>query len=258
MPNDDQTRPLGTQAEGVFASGGPGVRPASIEWTASSAGPRSADFGDIYFAADGLAESRHVFIGGSRIAERIAAGGDIVIAETGFGSGLNFLAAWDAWLSRDMGNCGRLTFVSCEFRPMRKDDLARSHATFPEISALSARLVDAYPALVAGPHDIDLDEGVRLRLIFDEAAAFRFETFTADAWFLDGFAPSRNPEMWRCELLAAVAARSRPGTRAATFTVAGAVRRGLQCVGFDVEKRPGFGQKREMLTATFVGPSRHD
>ncbi len=245
---------------GGFAVTAP-LKPARLRWDGPSGTPRSTDFNDIYFAGDGLSEARHVFLGGAGLADLFAAASartrDVVIGETGFGTGLNFLAAWELWRRRPRAPRSRLLYFSCDLFPLTPEDLARAHegvcAAHPDIRDLAAGLQAAYPQPDPGAHDIKIAEDVRLRLLFDDAAAFARETFRADAWFLDGFAPAKNPDMWRAEVLNAVAARSKPGARLATFTAAGAVRRGLEAADFTVEKRAGFGAKRHMLTATFNG-----
>lgn len=221
--------------------------------------PRSARFGDVYFSArDGLAETRHVFLGGGGAPQVWQDARDFTLAETGFGTGLNFLATWALWRMTAAADA-RIHFVSAEAFPMCRDDMARALARWPELGRERDELIAAYPLRRPGVHHLVLDGGrVRLTLLFGEAAEmFAALDMEVDAWFLDGFAPSRNPDMWRPQLFRQVARLSKPGARLATFTVAGAVRRGLAEVGFGVEKRPGFGGKRECLTARFEG-SQHD
>ena len=217
--------------------------------------PRSRRFDDVYFSArDGLAETRHVFLAGIGAPDVWKAAADFTIAETGFGTGLNFLAAWQLW--RDTApDQARLHYVSTEAWPMGRDDMARALARWPELAAERDALIAAYPLRRAGFHHLVLDGGrVRLTLLFGEAAGMFSELEArVDAWFLDGFAPSRNPEMWRPALFRQVARLSKPGARVATFTVAGAVRRGLLDVGFAVEKSLGFGTKRQCLKGVYQG-----
>lgn len=229
---------------------------AELDWTETGA-PRSARFGDIYYApADGLAETRHVFLDGIGAPAVWQGRDDFVIGETGFGSGLNFLAAWDLW-RRTAGADARLHYVAVEAYPMTRADLARALGHWPALAPLATALVAAWPHLVAGAHLLTFDGGrVRLLLLFGEAApALAALVARVDAWFLDGFAPRKNPDMWTADLFAAIARLSAPGARLATFTVAGLVRRGLADHGFALEKRPGFGGKRECLAARFEGPA---
>lgn len=230
---------------------------ADIAWT--EAGPRSTRFDDVYFSAeDGLAESRAVYLQGAGLPDAWAGRNAFVVGELGFGTGLNILALLELW-SRMRPAGGRLHAFSVEAFPLGKDEAGRALARWPELKLLADRLLDRWPT---GPgfHRVDWPElNASLDVAHGEALpSVNAWSGRADAWFLDGFAPARNPEMWSEPLLRAVAARSAPGARAATFTVAGAVRRGLQAAGFMVEKRPGFGRKRERLEAVLPGapPSR--
>jgi tRNA 5-methylaminomethyl-2-thiouridine biosynthesis bifunctional protein len=219
--------------------------------------PRSRQFDDVYFSArDGLAETRHVFLNGIGAPEVWQGAANFTIAETGFGTGLNFIAAWRLWRDTALDNA-RLHYISAEGWPMARDDMAQALARWPELAAERDALLDAYPRRRPGFHHLVLDGGrVRLTLLFGEAAEmFGQLDATVDAWFLDGFAPSRNPEMWRPALFHQVARLSKPSARVATFTVAGVVRRGLAEVGFEVEKVPGFGTKRQCLTGIYQGRS---
>ena len=214
--------------------------------------PAARDFGDIYFSTDGgLDETRAVFLAGCGLPERWQGRDVFTVAELGFGSGLNFLATWQAWL--ESGASGRLHFISVEGFPFERDDLARALAAFPELSDLAAQLVAAWPGPVKGVHRVHFND-VALTLIHDDIApALAGQTFAADAWFLDGFSPAKNPDMWAEPIMAEVARLSAPDARLATFTVAGAVRRALQAAGFAVERLPGFGRKRQRLEARLPG-----
>lgn len=172
------------------------------------------------------------------------------IGETGFGTGLNFLAVWDLWRRTAPGRA-RLHFLSAEKYPLAREDLERAHRPFTELGALGRRLRGLYPPLYAGFHRLHFDEDrVTLTLLFGEAGDM-LEALEArvDAWFLDGFSPSSNPDLWRPEVLNRIGALTSSGGTAASFTVAGAVRSGLEAAGFEVEKAPGFGRKRHMLRA---------
>ncbi len=232
------------------------VRPAEIEWLGNT--PASPRFGDIYYNPDhGLAESRHVFIDGNQLSERFAelpANGLFTIGETGFGTGLNCLAA-AAGFALHAPASARLQLYSAELHPLNPDDLQRALAAWPELQGFSAALIKQWPPPAAGFHRIILDERIDLTLMLGEATSmWRACRAEVDAWFLDGFAPDRNAAMWTDELFRLLAQRSRPGASLATFTVAGRVRRALAAAGFEPARRPGFGRKREMLSARLAGP----
>lgn len=237
---------------------------ASIDWGDDNV-PRSAAYGDVYYSREhGLAESRHVFLHNNDLPQRFAALPAhtlFLVAETGFGTGLNFLATWQAWRAHAAATDGvRLQYVSVEKHPLHAEDLAKALSCWPELDELTTLLQCNYPPLLPGHHRLVLDNGaVILDLLFGEAQACldalrptRHPLFCeagkkVDAWYLDGFAPDRNPGMWDEALLDSIAALSGPGTQLATFTAAGFVRRGLQQRGFDMEKVAGFGRKRDML-----------
>ncbi|KKL49135.1 hypothetical protein LCGC14_2318540 [marine sediment metagenome] len=206
----------------------------------------STRFGDPYYSLqDGLAETAHVFLAGNDLPARLRPG--FHIAELGFGTGLNALAAWRMW--RDSGQSGDLRFTSFEAWPITAAEMTRAHAGFPELAALSAQLCAAWSP---DRPEIALP-GLRLSVLRGDAA----ETLPhwaglADAWFLDGFAPARNPELWAPELLAQVAAHTAPGGTAATYSAAGHVRRALAAHGFDVTRAPGYGRKRHMTRAVLA------
>jgi tRNA 5-methylaminomethyl-2-thiouridine biosynthesis bifunctional protein len=240
--------------------------PALLDWDAAGA-PHSREFGDIYFSREsGSAETDYVFLQQNRLAERWRAldphrPGVFTIGETGFGTGLNFLAAWQLW--RETAPRGwRLHFVSAEQFPLTRAQLAQALAVWPQFADPGAALLAAYPPCVRGFHLRQLPGDITLQLLFDDAAdafdalcdstASLPNGFGIDAWFLDGFAPAKNPGMWTPALFAALARLSRPGSTFATFTAAGIVRRGLREVGFATEKVEGFGSKREMLRGLFV------
>lgn len=211
--------------------------------------PCSADFGDIYFSPrGGLDEARHVFLDGIGGAEVWQGRPRFTVGELGFGTGLNVLALWDAW-RRTADPEARLHVVSVEGFPLVPGDLADAHAGFPELAPLAAELRANYPRRVPGFHRLRLDGGrVVLTLLFGPAAEM-LEKLAArvDAWFLDGFAPSCNPDMWTDAVFRQVARLSAPGARVATFSAASAVRRGLAAAGFAMAKRPGFAGKLECL-----------
>ena len=202
--------------------------------------PVSRAFDDPYFSlAGGLEETRHVFLSGNRLQERLADG--FHIAELGFGTGLNLLATALLW--QGMGAPGTLRFTSFEAFPMAAEDMARAHAAFPETAAISAELLRQWGA---GAREIALP-GIRLTVIPGDARDTlpRWQG-KADAWFLDGFSPAKNPELWSPGLMAEVARHTAPGGTFATYTAAGAVRRALAEAGFTVIRLPGYARKRHM------------
>ncbi|KPQ27692.1 MAG: tRNA 5-methylaminomethyl-2-thiouridine biosynthesis bifunctional protein [Marinobacter excellens HL-55] len=234
----------------------PATEPAELIWRDGV--PESATFGDVYFnREDGLAEVRHVFVGPSQLPERfrqVSAQGHFVIAESGFGTGLNFLAAWSEWMTqRPLDDNAVLHFVSVERYPLTRSDLVTALSHWPELRQLADELIELYPPLIKGTHRLVLAGGkIRLTLHFGEIAdALQQLTFKADAWFLDGFTPSQNPEMWHRDVIDLVAQHSKTGTTLATFTSSGEVRRSLTDSGFSLMILPGFGYKRDMLAGQF-------
>jgi tRNA 5-methylaminomethyl-2-thiouridine biosynthesis bifunctional protein len=217
--------------------------------------PQSALYGDVYFSsADGLAETRAVFLTGCDLPGAWRGRDHFTVGELGFGTGLNIAALLDLW-RRERAPGQRLHIFSIEAHPITRDEAARALAVWPELGETAQVLLDHWPGRARGFHRIDLpgfDATFDLAVMDVEPALAAWDG-VADAWFLDGFSPALNPAMWREEILAAVAARSAPGARAATFTVAGAVRRGLAAAGFQVDKRPGFGRKKERLEAVMPG-----
>lgn len=227
---------------------------AQAGWEADA--PRSVFFGDIYFASDGAGETDHVFLKGNDLERRLAECGRFTIGELGFGTGLNFFSAVALW-RRVRRPGAELHFLSFEKYPLYPDDLRRAGAAWPQFSDDVEALVCAFPPPLRGFHQLRFPEGVTLTLGLGDAGAL-LEACEADvdAWFLDGFSPAKNPEMWSEPVLRALARLSRPGATAATFSVAGGVRRSLEAAGFATEKRTGYGRKREMLTARIDAPPR--
>ncbi len=219
--------------------------------------PVAGAFDDVYFSNDdGLAESDYVFYQQNRIPERLPAHPrpSFVIAETGFGTGLNFLNAWRRFDEvRLAGSDKRLHFISFEKFPLRRDDLKSALANWPTLTSYAEQLIARYPMALKGCHRLEFEGGrVVLDLWFgdvhDSIATMSYPPGgIVDAWFLDGFAPSKNPDMWQQSLFQAMATLARPDATFATFTAAGFVRRALQDAGFEVEKVRGFGRKREMI-----------
>jgi tRNA 5-methylaminomethyl-2-thiouridine biosynthesis bifunctional protein len=201
-----------------------------------------------------LAEARAVFLAGCGLPGRWAGRGAFTVAELGFGVGVNVAALIELW-SRARPPGGHLSIFSVEAEPVPAADARRALATWPELAAIAEALSDRWPGRTPGFHRREWPQwGVTLDVAVMEAgAALGAWSGAADAWFLDGFAPALNPGIWRPEVLALVAARSAPGARLATYTVAGAVRRGLAAAGFTVERHAGFGAKRERLEARGPG-----
>lgn len=228
-----------------------------LDWR-DAAAPRAAAFDDIYFSREGgLAESEAVFLAGCNLPEAWADRECFTLCELGFGSGLNVLAAWKAWKKTKLPHA-QLHISTIEAFPLAREDAARALACFPEVADLAAKLLARWPARAFGPQRLWFPEdGFSLTVhIGDAADVLAGLDGGFDAWFLDGFAPARNPAMWSHEVLRHVGRLSAPGARLATFTVAGEVRRSLEAAGFAVEKKPGFGAKRERLEARFTSGGR--
>ena len=232
---------------------------ADIEWLAHNV-PRSKRFDDVYFDVDRpVEESAFNFLDGNRLPARwgdhfAADQRAFCIGESGFGTGLNFMLAAEAW--RSSNTVGRLHFVSVENYPLSHEQLRQAHASLPKaLTSIGAELRDAYHVKGRGFHRIEFPERrLVLTLIIDDAAAGLAQLEARiDAWFLDGFSPAKNPQMWCAELYRQLARLSVEGTTLATFTAAGHVRRGLDAAGFQMRKEPGFGSKRERLVGEFRG-----
>lgn len=210
--------------------------------------PYSTQFGDhFYCQTDGRLECGHVFLAGNGLPERWQVPGEFRIGELGFGTGLNFCETWRQW-KQTAPQGATLHFTSFELYPMAGDEIDRALSHWPEIDAERQALVSLWPEDREGIISLALSENVRLTVVCGKAEeAVPAWTGVFDAWFLDGFAPSRNPDMWSLELMTAVFDRSAAGGRFATYAAAGFVRRNLQAAGFNVERRPGFSGKREML-----------
>lgn len=204
--------------------------------------PVSDRFDDPYFSLqNGLEETRHVFLAGNGLPARFVPG--FHIAELGFGTGLNLLTAWSEW--ERAGQTSSLLFTSFEAFPMAPDDMARALAAFPDLAPWADRFLSVWQG-----DTCDLDT-LHLEVITGDARdSLPNWSGQADAWFLDGFSPAKNPELWGAELMQQVADHTKPGGTAATYTAAGFVRRGLEEAGFTVTRSPGYGRKRHMTRAT--------
>ncbi len=217
--------------------------------------PVSTAFDDVYFSRDGgVDETEYVYLQGNGLPQRFTGCTRFTIGELGFGTGLNFLVAWNHWLETSTPDA-TLHYLSFEKYPLTPTMLAEALALQPTLKPLADQLLAAYPLRLPGLHRIHLPR-VTLTLGFGDAAHLLPQIDTqVDAWFLDGFAPAKNPDMWNESLLRAIGQASSPQASFATFTAAGAVRRGLADHGFTVEKIPGYGHKREMLVGRRVTPA---
>ncbi len=218
---------------------------AKIEWNDDGV-PVSSRFDDPYFSLDdGVAETRHVFLEGNDLPNRFRDG--FRIGELGFGTGLNLLVAWEAWANK--GSNGTLYFTSFEAFPLSREDMAQAHRMFPDFNGKRDALRDAWT-----PEGGEMTfPGLHLTVIIGDARqTVPLWDGVADAWFLDGFSPAKNPELWEPGLLEDVARHTAHYGTAASYTAAGAVRRALETVGFAVERTAGYGRKRHMTRAVRV------
>ncbi len=224
---------------------------AEITWRDGCV-PVSARFDDPYFSLDnGLAETRHTFLDGNDLAARLCDG--FHVAELGFGTGLNMLALAVAWQDWGQGQ-GRIKFTSFEAYPMAVSDIAQALEGFREVADIAPPFLDAWAQgkrnFELGSLDVEVITG-------DARASLAHWNSKADAWFLDGFSPAKNPELWGPELMQQVADHTAPNGTFATYTAAGHVRRALADAGFNVERRAGFGRKRHM-SAGRLSEAEHD
>lgn len=249
----DRARPQNRQILTMLA-----LQTAQLAFTEDGI-PYSPAFDDIYHAqAGGLAQARNVFLAGNSLPARWQGKSGFSICETGFGLGLSFLATWQAWRA-DPSRSERLHFVSCELHPFTAPDLLHLYGylfqTEPELAELGQQLLAQWPTLLPGLHRLELEQGrVVLTLLLGDALTLLPKLAAQiDAFFLDGFAPSKNPELWQEALYKQFTRLAAEGATLATYTVAGAVRRGLEAAGFQLERLPGFASKRQMLGGEFRG-----
>ncbi|MBN3792672.1 bifunctional tRNA (5-methylaminomethyl-2-thiouridine)(34)-methyltransferase MnmD/FAD-dependent 5-carboxymethylaminomethyl-2-thiouridine(34) oxidoreductase MnmC, partial [Burkholderia sp. Ac-20353] len=221
----------------------------------------SPEYGDIYYSAAGaLAQANHVFVAGNGLPRRWQRRRTFTIVETGFGAGCNFLATWAAWRD-DPARCERLHFVSVDKHPFTRDDLRRAashivaHTTNSQnLGALFDELVNAWPMLVPGLHRLEFDEGrVVLTLAFGDALELLPKLVVrADAFYFDGFAPSKNADMWSVDVFRALARVADDGATFATYSSSGTVKHALDDAGFAYRKVDGFAGKHAMLVGEFA------
>lgn len=243
------------------------LQPADLQWQ-DDGSPFSAQYGDVYFSRHGgLAETNHVFLDANHLQQRWLAldalenPGVFTIVELGFGTGLNFLSCWRLWQQTACKRL-RLHFISCEKHPVAQQALTRALQQWPELSKYADALLQHYPdhspgchrllftPAVTGPQApvLDLYYGDALQMLRQQA----IPQTKVDAWFLDGFSPAVNPELWSEPLLQTIASLCKPGSTLSSYSVTGRVVRALKSLGFNVEKRKGFGPKRQMLFACFA------
>lgn len=235
------------------------IQTADLDWQCVDGieVPISKQFGDVYFSKDnGLLETRHVFLNGNDLETRLGALRDFeyfCVGETGFGTGLNILALWQLWQQVRPDNHSHLHIISVEKFPLSKQDLIRALAVWSELKGFSQQLIEQYPLPIAGCHRLNFPEA-RFSIdlwLGDAHDVFPLiaKTHPVNAWFLDGFAPSCNPDMWEANVLNNLIRLSDIGTTFASFSVAGVLKRGLTQHGITISRPRGFGHKREMLKA---------
>ena len=228
--------------------------------------PVSKQFGDIYFSRDnGLLETRHVFLNGNDLATRLAKLQDFeyfCVGETGFGTALNALALWQMWQQLRPNNRSHLHLISVEKFPLSKADFIRALNVWPELQPLAQQLIEQYPLPIAGCHRLNFPEDrFSIDLWLGDANVVLpviVKTKAVDAWFLDGFSPACNPDLWQDNVLSHIVRLSDYGTTFASFSVAGILKRGLSGHGITIALPPGFKHKRQMLTAIWNPPEAKD
>lgn len=228
------------------------IIPAVVDFSDARA-PLSPTYGDHYHTPSGAyGQARHVFLGGNQLPARWSGRTRFVVLETGFGLGTNFLATWAAWRA-DPARCERLIFISLEKHPLRREDLARAQAGSPE-PELAQALIDAWPPLTPNLHTLDFDGGqVRLMLALGDALEWLPALVAqVDAFYLDGFAPSKNPDLWVPEIFKQMSRLAAPDASVATWCLARRLLDGLTAAGFEVRLVPGFARRREMTAARFA------
>ncbi|WP_163833181.1 bifunctional tRNA (5-methylaminomethyl-2-thiouridine)(34)-methyltransferase MnmD/FAD-dependent 5-carboxymethylaminomethyl-2-thiouridine(34) oxidoreductase MnmC [Spartinivicinus ruber] len=231
---------------------------ATLSWDSQGL-PIATAFDDVYFSkTNGLAETRYVFLAHNQLAERWQnlKNHFFTIAETGFGTGLNFLCAWQLWQQYAPATA-QLHYISCEQFPLNKQDMTQALILWPELAPFAKELLNQYQELGPGFYRFQFASGkIVLTLLIGDANEYLPQLDgIVDAWFLDGFAPAKNPSLWQTTLFETMSAKSAVGTTFSTFTAAGIVRRGLKAAGFTVNKVRGFGSKRDMLCGVQEQPT---
>lgn len=222
----------------------------------------SEDYQDVYFnTEDGLEETQYVFLAGNNLTTQWTEHQQrfFCIAETGFGSGVNFLTTCLAWHNCLFKKTRHLHFISTELHPLSVDNMRLAHEQFPQLKKYSQLLLAQYGSMRAGFHRLKITDDITLTLLLGDAVqSLKQLEAKVDAWYLDGFAPSRNPQMWSPALFEQLARLSKKGTTFATFSAAALVKKGLTEVGFSIQKKKGFGPKREMLVGYYASePKTH-
>ena len=236
----------------------PAITEAAIQWQEQT--PYSTEFDDIYYSPKhGYDEAKYVFVEQNQLCQRwhkANQNASFTIAETGFGTGLNFFTSWEHWKKSAPRN-SHLNYVSVEKYPLAKESIRKALSHWPHLGPLVEPFLAQYPTLTAGFHRrIFTQDRLTLTLIFmDAEQALASLDTRVDAWFLDGFAPKKNPQLWSDNVFQQIKRLSDKGTSLATFTAASAIRKKLQAIGFEVYKTPGFGKKREMIKAQFRAPT---
>lgn len=214
----------------------------------SSGTPMAVKYDDVYFSRnDGLAETNYVFIEGNNLKERLEKTADtFVVGETGFGSGMNMLAL--ALYLKEHGLNNRIKFISTELHPIKEEDLKTILADIESVQPFIEGYLKAYPKLIQG-EEVEVFPNFSVRILLGDVNQTLAKTneLYVDAWFLDGFSPAKNPEMWTEKLFNAMAKNTKAGGTFATFTAASFVRKGLENAGYAVNKKKGYGFKRHML-----------
>ena len=238
------------------------IQTADLDWQSIDGIeiPVSKIFGDVYFSKDnGLLETRHVFINGNDLPERLTHLQDFeyfCVGETGFGTGLNILTLWQLWQEIRPDNHSHLHAISVEKFPLSKNDLIRALNAWPELAHLSEQLIEQYPLTIAGCHRLSFpNERFSIDLWLGDAHDVfptMVKTAPINAWFLDGFAPACNPDMWEENVLKHIVRLSDIGTTFASFSVAGVLKRGLKQYGISISRPRGFKHKREMLKGIWL------
>lgn len=235
------------------------LKSSPIRWDSQGV-PHSVVFDDKYFCTeDGYAECRHVSAVGNDLINRFSSldpnkPGTFTIIETGFGTGLSFCCAWQIW-HEHAPSTWTLKFISVELYPLSSQDIVKALNAWPQLNIYEKKLIEVYQPGTNGFKDFYFQKpNVHLVIVFEEVVAALdiiaqkgLAKDRADAWFLNGFSPFKNPQMWRQEVFNAMVPLSKKGTTLSTFTVAAVVRHGLEKCGFRVERVPGFGKKRTVL-----------